>query len=116
MLQESQRQLILQSELSVVVFGKGEDFALLRCNEPASGIEEAHDAGQRGMTFCGVLGLTEDGPKADICPNPEALSIMMLAGFEFALMVAARMKRKQTDDFVRFAEGLHRLPDERTDA
>jgi hypothetical protein len=118
MLRETQRQLILTSEYSVVVFGKGDDFTLLKCNDDASDVSEARDASQRGMRFCGVLALTEDGQaKADISPtNPAAVYTMMLAGFSFALMVADRMKQKQTDNFVRFAEGLHSLDDRRTDA
>jgi hypothetical protein len=117
MLQESQRQLILHSEFTALVFGRGEDFVLLRvnCDGDDSDISEAKSAGERGMVFCGVLALTEDEQaKADISPtNPAAVYTMMLAGFSFALMVADRMKRKQTDDFVRFAEGLHRLEDSR---
>jgi hypothetical protein len=70
MLQESQRQLIRESEFTVVVLGKGQDFVLLRCNDDASDVAEARDAGQRGMGFCGVLALTQDGQlKADINPD-----------------------------------------------
>jgi hypothetical protein len=119
MLQESQRQLILHSEFTALVFGKGEDFVLLRvnCDGDDSDISEAKNAGERGMVFCGVLGLEDGQPKADISPtNPAAVYTTMLAGLSFALMVADRMKQKQTDDFVRFAEGLYRLDDRRTDA
>ena len=119
MLQESQRQLIRESEFTAIVFGKGEDFVLLRCNgdEGDSSIDEAKNAGERGMLFCGVLALVEDGQfKADISPtNPTAVYTMAFAGLAFVHLVADRMKRQQTDDFVRFAEGLHRLDDPRTD-
>src|SRR5437762_3508511 len=100
MLQESQRQLILHSEFTALVFGKGEDFVLLRanCDDDDSDISEAKNAGERGLDFCGVLALTEDGQlKADISPtNPAAAYTMMLAGLAFTPMVADRMKRKQT--------------------
>ena|SRR5437660_1188586 len=117
MLQETQKQLILNSEFTALVFGKGEDFVLLRCNgdDNDSEMSEAKNAGERGMGFCGVLALTEDGQlKADVSPtNPAAMYTTMLAGLAFTLMVADRMKPKQRDDFVRFAEGLHRLDDTR---
>jgi hypothetical protein len=117
MLQESQRQLIRESEFTVVVLGKGEDFVLLRANgnEDDSDISEAADAGQRGMSFCGVLALTQDGQlKADINPaNLSATYTMCFAGLAFVHLVADRLKGQQTDDFLRFAEGLHRLEDPR---
>jgi hypothetical protein len=119
MLQESQRQLILNSEFTALVLGKGEDFVLLRCNgnDDDSEMSEARNAGERGMVFCGVLALEDGQLKADISPtNPAAVYTMMLAGLAFTPMIADRMKRKQTDDFVRFAEVLHRLDDPRTDA
>jgi hypothetical protein len=115
MLQESQQQLMLESEFTVIVLGKGEDFVLLRANgdDNDSDVAEAADAAQRGMKFCGVLALTQDGePKADLNPaNPGAIYTMMFAGLAFVHLVVDRLKRQQTDDFVRFAEGLHGLED-----
>jgi hypothetical protein len=121
MLQESQRQLIRESEFRVVVFGRGEDFVLLRCNgdDDDSDVAEAADAAQRGMSFCGVLALTQDGQlKADLnSANLSAIYTMTFAGLAFVHLVADRLKGQQTDDFLRFAEGLHRLEDPRnTDA
>jgi hypothetical protein len=119
MLQESQRQLILHSEFTALVFGRGADFVLLRCNgdDNDSEMSEAKKAGERSMVFCGVLALEDGQLKADISPtNTATMYAMMHAGVAFTLMVADRIKRKQTDDFVRFAEGLHRLDDTRTEA
>src|SRR5882762_5011406 len=102
MLQESQRQLILTSAFRVIVFGKGEDFVLLRTNgtDDDSDVAEAADAVQRGMHFCGVLALTEDGQlKADANPaNPGAIYTMMFAGLAFVHLVADRLKAQPKSD------------------
>src|SRR5258708_8210058 len=96
MLQESQRQLIRESEFTVVVLGKGEDFVLLRANgnDEDSSVADARDAGQRGMRFCGVLAFTQDGQlKADMNPaNTGAVYTMVFAGLAFVHLVAARLK------------------------
>ena len=119
MLQESQRQLILESEFTVVVLGKGEDFVLLRCNDDASDVAEARDAGQRGMTFCGVLALTQDGQlKADISPdNTGAVYTMKFAGLAFVHLVVDRLKSQAQPkgDAVEWLTRLFAL-DARTDA
>lgn len=115
MLQQSQKELILTSEYSVVVLGKGSDFVLLRCSgDDASDIAEARDAAQRGMAFFGVLAYRDGEAVADITPdNIGAVYVMLHAGLAFSLLVCDRLKRQQTDDFLRFAEGLHSLNDTR---
>jgi hypothetical protein len=119
MLQESQRQLIRESEFTVVVLGKGEDFVLLRANgyDNDSDVSEARDAGQRGMSFCGVLALTDDGQlKADINPaNIGAVYTMTFAGLAFVHLVAERLKSQEhpKSDSAEFLERLFALPDTR---
>jgi hypothetical protein len=119
MLQESQRQLIRESEFTVVVFGKGEDFVLLRCNgnDDDSDIAEARDAAQQGMSFCGVLAFTQDGQlKADINPaNSGAVYTMVFAGLAFVHLVAARLKSqaRPKNDSVEWLTALLALEDPR---
>ena len=120
MLQESQRQLMLESEFTVIVFGKGEDFVLLRANgdDNDSDVSGAADAAQRGMKFCGVLALTQDGqPKADLNPdNPGAIYTMMFAGLAFVHLVADRLKSQAQpkSDSAEWLTRLFVLPDDRT--
>jgi hypothetical protein len=114
MLQESARHLMQQSEFTVIVFGKGEDFVLLQANgnDEDSELSEAEDAGRRGMKFCGVLALTNEGPKADIAPdNLSAVHTMMFAEAAF-VRVVDRLKPK--DDSVEWLTRLFVLPDTRT--
>ncbi len=117
MLQESQRQLIRESEFTVVVLGKGEDFVLLRCNgnDDDSDVAEARDAGERGMRFCGVLALTQDGQlKADIDPrNISAVYTMTFARLAFVHLVADRLKQKPKGDGVEWLTRLFVMPDTR---
>jgi hypothetical protein len=122
MLQESQRQLIRESEFTALVFGLGEDFVLLRCNgnDDDSEMSEAKNAGQRGIGFCGVLALTEDGQlKADITPtNTGAVYTMTFAGLAFVHLVADRLKSQAQpkSDSAEWLTRLFVLPDTRTDA
>jgi murein tripeptide amidase MpaA len=119
MLQESQRQLIRESEFTVVVFGKGEDFVLLRCNGDDNDYQhdllKANDAGERGMAFCGVLALADDGQlKADISPtNPAAVYTMMFAGLAFVHLVADRLKAQAKNDSAEWLTRLFLVPDTR---
>jgi hypothetical protein len=122
MLQESQRQLIRESEFTAIVFGRGEDFVLLRCtgtdDDYHYDLIKARDAGERGMDFCGVLALTEDGQlKADISPrNIGAVYTMTFAGLGFVHLVADRLKAQAKSDSAEWLTRLFLLPDTRSDA
>jgi hypothetical protein len=116
MLTADQKQLILESEFSAIVLGRGEEFVIVRLqcdDDDATG----HEAIAQGLRFCGVLAMRDGAPVAKVEPsNPGAIYTMMFAGLRFAHMVVERERpRTRTKgDSVDFLSRLFALDDPRT--
>jgi hypothetical protein len=107
---DANEQLILDSEISVVVLGRGERFFLFRSGETT--LEEAQTVARlNGYTYCGVIGVT-DGEAKVVCESDAAsLRTMLHAGLAFAGMIAESLKQNQLS--ADFCERLYALPDPR---
>jgi hypothetical protein len=119
MFDNTHRQLILESDLSVIVMGKGEEFIIVRLDgtDEYDEITKAEIAA-KGYSFCGVLGL-KDGQPCASCNSRGDLAVvhlMMLAGMTFAHVVVDRLKDQAKRESASWLERLYSLPDTRTDA
>ena len=111
MLKEDQRQLILVSELSAIVLGRGDRFVIIRlqCDDDDAAGQEAIT---EGMRFCGILALRGGEPVAAVeYDNPTAIYTMMCAGLRFAHLVEGRAQPK--GDGAEFLSRLFALDDPR---
>jgi hypothetical protein len=112
---DAQHQLIFESQISVGVLGKGEDFVLIPLRGDGTPFDEAEvDAARdRGLEYCGVLGLKDGVPGAKCEPNPDCIYTMMHAGLAFAQLVADKLRPKPKGDAVDWLTRLFELPDTR---
>jgi len=109
---DAQQQLVWDSEISVVVLGKGTEFVLVPLGEPGPIPKEiTEDAKRRGLRFCGVLGRFKDGSAGMECePDVESMSVMARACFGFAGLL-----ERQTGDSAEWLKKLWTLPDTRSE-
>ena len=80
---------------AVGVLGRGEDYVLVPLTDagpiPDAVLEDAH---RRGFQFCGILAVTQGRAAAKCEPDPDAVSVMMLAAIGFAQQVAEQRGRR----------------------
>jgi hypothetical protein len=108
---DAHEQLAFDSEICMGVLGRGGDFVLVRL---APIDEEATAAAlAKGFVYCGVLGVKDGQAKCE--PHPDAVYTMMLAGLEFARLVAERLRpeAQPKGDGVAWIASLYQLPDTR---
>jgi hypothetical protein len=109
---DTHEQLVFDSEISVAVLGKGEEFILVRLGK---GLDDTSaDAMDNGYSYAGVIGIKDGVPGVQCEPDPASMRVMVLAGLAFAGMIAEQLKQHQmsTD----FCERLFALPDPRSEA
>ena len=111
-IRDAQEQLVWDSVVSVAVLGKGREFILIALPTDAADAVKMAEAKRREFFYCGVLGIRDGQPSAE-SSGPETAFTLTLAALAFAQEMAEAGRLRPKDDFVRFAEALWRLPDNR---
>jgi hypothetical protein len=123
-LSAEQTQLILDGDLTALVFGLGENFALFHDTEDLDeAVERGHIAGLCGYRFCGVLSLRAGRPAVSLArDNPMAPLTLVFAALEFlkthrdyllAHQDAAVADSADSSDSAEWLTRLFALPDTR---
>ena len=110
---DEQRALILQSDISFGVVGNAEtgEFLLVDLRNPLSQEEDRKiEAGR--FRFCGLCGFRDGQATARCEPDLDAIGLMCLASYEFALRVAEFLKGKEQGG-TEWLKNLWSLPDTR---
>jgi hypothetical protein len=108
-LDAQQKELILTSELSALVFGRGEDFVLFRLDKEEQDETIHQQIAERRLNFCGVFGFRNGEAIALLATdNPSAAYPACFAGLAFARIVADRLKEPRGDG-VEWLERLWRM-------
>lgn len=111
---DGHQMLAHESEFTVCVLGKGEDFVLVPVSGDASSGETLCEyAAARGFSYCGCMGVVNGKAAAKSLPDLDSAFTMMHAAFAFASLAADRLKRPEGGDFVEWANRLWSLPDPR---
>jgi hypothetical protein len=108
---DAQEQMVMDSEISVGVLGKGADFVLIPIEDGPIDEAATEDALSKGYVYCGVMGVKNGQPGVKCEPNPDAVFTMMHAALAFAQQVAEMLRPK--GDELEFLERLYRLQDGR---
>jgi hypothetical protein len=113
---DAHEQLVIESEISFAVVGKGENFILVRLDSEGAPLDEAaiENARERDFAYCGVLGVKDGNVGVQFAPdNPTALYTMMFAGLAFAHEVADRLRPQPKGDAVEWLKALFAMKDSR---
>jgi hypothetical protein len=110
---DAHETLVVESEISVAVMGRDEDFVLIRL-QGEIGEDLTSQGREKGYAYCGVLGVKGGQAGAKCAPNPDAVYTMMRAALGFAQLFADRLKQKSQGDAVGWLTALFGLPDTRT--
>jgi hypothetical protein len=117
-------QLVFTSRVASCVLGNPatRDFILVSLDAPPMDDALRADAAQRGLYFCGVMGIIDGVSRTELAEALSSEAIAILSN-EFVgqvvLTIAARLASLRavpptpTDDFVAFMDALIALPDNR---